>query len=131
MHAAAPVTEPRPPLLPARVQPLLAVATGGCLLAAAAWMVAVGGFSGGLVDVDAAPARPAPFTLDVNAADAVELAQLPGIGPATARRIVDHRREHGPFPSSESLLDVPGVGPATLLQMRPYLRPLPPGPTQP
>ena len=109
----------------------MAVATGGCLLAAAAWMIAVGGFSGGLVDVDAAPARPAPFTLDVNAADDVELAQLPGIGPATARRIVDHRLRHGPFGSIEALLDVAGIGPATLLQMRPYLRPLPPGPPQP
>jgi competence protein ComEA len=41
-----------------------------------------------------------------------------------ARRIADHRREHGPFRSIDGLLDVPGIGPATLALMRPYLRPI-------
>ena len=49
---------------------------------------------------------------------------MPGLGPATAARIVDHREVHGPFGSIEALLDVPGIGPATLEQMRPYLRPI-------
>lgn len=121
--------EPSTTLLPARFQPLVACATGACLLAAAAWLVSAGGFTGGLVAYDAAPAAPAPFTIDVNAADAVELAQLPGLGPAMARRIVDHRRDRGPFPTIESLLDVPGIGAATLARMRPHLRPLQPAAT--
>ncbi|MFM7289968.1 MAG: helix-hairpin-helix domain-containing protein, partial [Planctomycetia bacterium] len=45
-------------------------------------------------------------------------------GPATARRIVDHRRAHGPFATLDDLLDVPGIGPATLAAMRPHLRPI-------
>jgi competence protein ComEA len=41
-----------------------------------------------------------------------------------ARRIIDHRREHGPFAELDGLLDVPGIGPATLDAMRPHLRPI-------
>jgi competence ComEA-like helix-hairpin-helix protein len=112
------------PLLPARMQPLLAVILAACLAGSAAWYVAVGGLGGGLVHHDAAPVRPAAFTVDINAADEAELAQLPGLGPATARRIVDRRRDVGPFATIESLLDVPGIGPATLEGMRPHLRPV-------
>lgn len=117
--------DPTTALLPMRFQPLLAFGTGLGLLAAAAWMVSAGGFSGGLVAYDDPPVLPAPFAVDVNAADDVELAQLPGLGPAMARRVVDHRRDRGPFPAIESLLDVPGIGAATLARMRPHLRPIP------
>ena len=58
------------------------------------------------------------------ALDRRALARVPGLGPATAQRIVDHRLQHGPFESLETLLDVPGIGPATLEQMRPHLRPI-------
>ena len=124
-------TDPKSYLLPARFQPLLATATAGCLLLSAGWLIAAGGFSGGLVDHDAAPASTVSFTVDVNAADPVELAQLPGLGPAPARRIVDHRGEHGPVPTIEALLDVPGIGEATLRQMRPHLKPIRPSGTAP
>lgn len=118
--------EPHTSLLPMRFQPLLACGTGLGLLAAAAWWVSAGGFTGGLVAYDDPPVLPAPFAVDVNAADDVELAQLPGLGPAMARRVVDHRRDHGPFTAIESLLDVPGIGAATLERMRPHLRPIEP-----
>lgn len=113
-----------PRLLPARVQPLLAAAVACALAAMAAWYVAAGGLAGRLVHHDAPPSLDAGFTVNVNTAPAVELAQLPGLGPATAERIVEHRRAHGPFTSLEALLDVPGIGPATLDGMRPHLRPL-------
>lgn len=113
------------PLLPARAQPLLAAVLAACLAGGAAWYVAVGGLDGGLVHHDVPPVRPATFTVDINSADEAELAQLPGLGPATARRIVDRRRDIGPFATIESLLDVPGIGPATLDAMRPHLRPVP------
>ena len=47
-----------------------------------------------------APAAPAPAAtgpVDVNRATAAELEALPHIGPATAGRIVEYRRRHGPF----------------------------------
>lgn len=52
--------------------------------------------------------------LDLNRATAVELDELPGIGPTTAAAIVAHREEHGEFATTEGLLDVPGIGPAKL-----------------
>jgi competence protein ComEA len=96
------------------------------LAATAAWYVASGGLSGGLVHHDAPPPATALFTADLNTADATELAQLPGLGPATAARIVEHRRTHGPFTSIDGLLDVPGIGGVTLEGLRPHLRPVTP-----
>jgi competence protein ComEA len=52
--------------------------------------------------------------VDLNRADAHRLADLPGVGPALAARIVDYRREHGPFRSPDDLDKVKGVGPALL-----------------
>jgi competence protein ComEA len=96
------------------------------LAAMAAGYVAAGGLVGGLVHHDAPPAPTAVFTVDLNAADATEFAQLPGLGQATAARIVEHRRTHGPFASIDGLLDVPGIGAVTLDGLRPHLRPIAP-----
>jgi competence protein ComEA len=60
-----------------------------------------------------------PF--DLNTSDADRLAAIPGLGPALARRIVDHREKHGPFRSIDGLLEVPGIGPLTLERIRPSL----------
>ena len=109
-------------LLPSRSQPLVAAAVTLALVAMAGWYVAAGGPWGGLVDHDAPPAVPLEFTVDVNAAGETELAQLPGIGPTLARRIVDRRTATGPFRAADDLLDVPGIGPATLEALRPHLR---------
>jgi competence ComEA-like helix-hairpin-helix protein len=106
-------------------QPFLAVIVAGALAAIAGWWALAGGRTG-LVHHDAPPAPAVTFTVDVNEAGAEELAQLPGLGPATARRIVEHRREHGPFTTIEAILEVPGIGPATLAGMRPHLRPIAP-----
>jgi competence protein ComEA len=111
--------------LPRRCQPVIAVVVAVGLAGMAAWYVAAGGLHGGLVDHDAPPAVPLRFTVDLNSAGTVELSQLPGVGPALARRLVDHRDLHGPFQTPESLLDVPGVGEATLARLLPHLRPLP------
>jgi len=52
--------------------------------------------------------------IDVNRASVDELRALPGIGPVLARRIVEHRRRHGPFPDLASLQRVRGIGPRTV-----------------
>jgi competence ComEA-like helix-hairpin-helix protein len=49
--------------------------------------------------------------IDLNRASAQELEALPGVGPAIAERIVEYRREHGPFSSFEDLEEVSGIGP--------------------
>lgn len=110
----------------ARGQPLAAGLLLVGLGAAAAWYVAAGGLSGGLVHHDAPPPATVTFSVDLNTADVHELAPLPGLGPATAARIVEHRRLHGPFTSIDGLLDVPGIGAVTLAGLRDHLRPVPP-----
>jgi len=60
--------------------------------------------------------------LDVNFSPADSLELVPGIGPVTAKRIIDYRREHGALVSVDSLINVPGIGPAKLKQIRKYFR---------
>jgi competence protein ComEA len=51
--------------------------------------------------------------VDLNRATADELETLPGIGPAKAAAIVNHREEHGPFRVAGDLRAVPGIGEKT------------------
>ncbi len=60
--------------------------------------------------------------VDVNAADAPALAQIPGIGEAIAARIVEIREQEGPYDSLDELLDVAGMTDAKLERARQYLR---------
>ncbi|MEU4362954.1 ComEA family DNA-binding protein [Promicromonospora sp. NPDC023987] len=57
-------------------------------------------------------------TVDINAADASALEELPGVGPSIAQAIVEWRETNGPFASVDELEDVPGIGPATLDEIR-------------
>lgn len=65
------------------------------------------------------PPRVRPINL--NTAGAEELAELPGIGPELAARVVGHRRQYGPFRSVDALESVPGIGPKRLAQLRPHV----------
>ena len=59
--------------------------------------------------------------VNLNSATVAELETLPGIGPALAQRIVDHRTANGPFASVDDLDDVSGIGAATLEELRPLV----------
>ncbi|NQS76570.1 MAG: ComEA family DNA-binding protein [Peptococcaceae bacterium] len=48
--------------------------------------------------------------VNINDADQTQLETLPGIGPALAQRIIQHREANGPFQSPEDLKDVSGIG---------------------
>jgi competence protein ComEA len=74
--------------------------------------VAVGGGTG-----DATAGSPSG-PVNLNTADAEELDALPGIGPATAAAIIEHRGKVGAFTSVDQLLDVPGIGEAKLEALR-------------
>ena len=64
---------------------------------------------------------PAGVPLDINSADSAALETLPGIGPALAAAIIEHRQRAGPFATVEELVEVSGIGPAKLDQVRPLV----------
>ena len=59
--------------------------------------------------------------IDLNAATGTELETLPGVGPRTAERILEYRREHGGFERIEDLMDVRGIGERTFLRLKPLV----------
>lgn len=59
--------------------------------------------------------------INLNTADAAELDTLPKVGPVLAQRIVDWRKEHGPFKTVDELDAVDGVGPKMLEALLPLV----------
>ena len=71
-------------------------------------------------------AGPAPATSGVvhlNSADVTALDALPGVGPATAQRILDWRDAHGGFKTVDDLMEVPGIGPSKFEALRDLVAP--------
>jgi competence protein ComEA len=59
--------------------------------------------------------------IDADRASAAELARLPRVGLALAKRIVADREAHGPFGGPAGLDRVPGIGPGLLAVLGPHL----------
>ncbi|MHB1017335.1 MAG: ComEA family DNA-binding protein [Coriobacteriia bacterium] len=76
------------------------------------------GASGSWSGEPAAGGATADGTIDVNRATATELEELPGVGPATAQKIIDDREANGPFSKPEDLMRVPGIGAKKFETMR-------------
>ncbi|MCW5890660.1 MAG: helix-hairpin-helix domain-containing protein [bacterium] len=55
--------------------------------------------------------------IDVNTATAQELATLPGVGPAKAQAIIEHRQKE-PFAKPDDLRKVKGIGEKLYEQLR-------------
>ncbi|MBX3360540.1 MAG: helix-hairpin-helix domain-containing protein, partial [Phycisphaeraceae bacterium] len=56
--------------------------------------------------------------VDLNRADLAQLELLPGVGPATAARIVAYREQIGGFRTVDELSGVRGIGPRTMERLR-------------
>src|SRR5258708_12720926 len=63
------------------------------------------------------PAQP----VNINTANSEQLQAVPGIGPATAEKILQMRKSYGAFKSMDDLLAIRGLGPKRLEKMRKYL----------
>ena len=63
------------------------------------------------------PAQP----VNINTANSEQLQQVPGIGPATAQKILQMRKSYGAFKSVDDLLAIRGLGQKRLDKMRKYL----------
>lgn len=66
------------------------------------------------------PAGEAP-PVNINDAGREELERLPGIGPALAARIIEHRGRHGRFRRAEHLLMVRGISERRFRRLRPHI----------
>jgi competence protein ComEA len=103
LNLAAELEDGRQVLVPARA-PAVAAAGGGA-----------GGVAG------AAPVAPG-VPLNLNTATPEQLDELDGIGPATAKTILEYREEHGGFGSVDELGQVPGIGEKRLASLREQVR---------
>ncbi|HKO58600.1 MAG TPA: helix-hairpin-helix domain-containing protein [Thermoanaerobaculia bacterium] len=57
-----------------------------------------------------APAAAPAGVVNINTADVTQLSYLPRVGEKVAQRIVDYRKEHGPFKKTSDLMQVKGFG---------------------
>ena len=56
--------------------------------------------------------------ININQADSTTLQEIPGIGPATADKIIQYRDANGRFQSIEDLKNVSGIGDKTFEKMK-------------
>jgi competence protein ComEA len=76
----------------------------------------VAGFLFSLAPISTTPSAAASISrsqseerIDINTASVGELQRLPGVGPALASRIVEHRRRHGLFKRPQDIIIVRGM----------------------
>jgi protein Tex len=60
--------------------------------------------------------------VELNSASTPLLRYVSGMNQLTARRVYEHRRQHGPFKSRQQLLEVSGLGDATFVQSAGFLK---------
>ncbi len=65
--------------------------------------------------------NPPTHPIDINLASAKELEELPGVGPTTAKAIIQFRTKTGRFHRVEDLLAIRGISETKLAKMRPYI----------
>ncbi len=64
------------------------------------------------------PTATPPWPVNINTASQADLETLPGIGPATAEKIITYRETVGPFNTIEEIQNVSGIGPATFEEIK-------------
>jgi len=68
-----------------------------------------------------ASAVSATAPVNLNTATVTQLDALPGVGKATAERIIEYRQKNGGFKKIEELMNVKGLGEKSFLKLKPYV----------
>ena len=69
----------------------------------------------------AAATQAAAAMVNLNTATLAQLETLPGVGKATAERIVEYREKIGGFKKIEDLMNVQGIGEKSFLKIKPLI----------
>ena len=69
-----------------------------------------------------ADSKPQPTgRVNVNSATVEQLTALPGVGPALAARIVEHRQKSGAFRTTQEVMSVKGIGEKNFAKIEAWL----------
>lgn len=60
--------------------------------------------------------------ININTASQTELETLPGIGPSTATKIINYRKENGKFTNIEDIKKVSGIGDSKYAQIKDFIK---------
>lgn len=60
-------------------------------------------------------------SININTATQTTLETLPGIGPVTAKAIIQYRQENGPFSEIQGIQAVSGIGPVTFEKIKEFI----------
>jgi competence protein ComEA len=70
---------------------------------------------------DKPAAAAAKAAVNLNTATIEQLEELPGVGRATAQRILEYRQKSGGFKKIEELMNVKGIGEKSFLKLKPLI----------
>ena len=91
------------------------------LVAALVITLGVAAQTEGAQDTPRATTATASAPVNLNSASVAQLEALPGIGRATAERIVEYRQKNGGFKKPEDLMNVRGIGEKSFLKLKPLV----------